>query len=351
MKNLYNQIAVDQVASNALVLATITGSEGSTPQKAGSSAIFGMAGLLAGTVGGGVLEAEVQHLAENALHTKQSGYHHFNLQHDINDTQRAICGGRVRILIDAAPTDHMAVFEKVKQSLLQRDRGVLVTHVTGINENQTRVHRFWFTAGNTTAIPEKFPQQLKKNIMTLLTLGKPGDFMELPVPGSANGLFLVEALFPLPHLIIAGAGHIGKALAHLGKLLDFSVTVVDERAGYANSDVVPDADQVIVKDYGTALGSIGKSKDTYIVIVTPGHKNDAEALKPCIGSGAAYIGMIGSLNKIALMRNKFITEGWSTAEQWDTVHAPVGIDIGSKSVQEIALSIAAELVMVRNKKN
>jgi xanthine dehydrogenase accessory factor len=86
------------------------------------------------------------------------------------------------------------------------------------------------------------------------------------------------------------------------------------------------------------------------VIVTRGHKDDAEALKPCIGSDLAYTGMIGSKNKIASMRDNFIENGWATLKQWETVYTPIGLDIGSRTVEEIAISIAAQLVLVRNSK-
>ena len=91
-----------------------------------------------------------------------------------------------------------------------------------------------------------------------------------------------------------------------------------------------------------------KGNDTFVVIVTRGHKDDAAALKHCIGSALAYTGMIGSKNKIASMKVNFIENGWATAELWDTIHAPVGIDIKSRTVEEIAISIAAQLVLVRN---
>ena len=351
MKNLYLQIPVEQSANPSLVLATITGSTGSTPQKAGTSAIFGIAGLLAGTVGGGILEREVQSIAQAAIQSKQSGYYHFSMQHDISNEQDAICGGRVSVLIDASPTDHNAVFEKVKQSLLQRITGVLVTCVSRLDEKQVQIHRSWFTGEETNAISMDYSQLLQTEIASMLAQGKSGDFLEFPDPGDAlKEWFFLEVLFPPPQLIIAGAGHIGKALAHLGWLLDFSVTVVDDRAGYANPASIPEADHFLVEGFGPAMQSTRISIDTFIVIVTRGHKHDADALKPCIGSGAAYIGMIGSSNKIALMRKKFIDEGWATADQWSAVHAPIGISIGSKTVQEIAISIAAELVQVRNSK-
>ena len=92
------------------------------------------------------------------------------------------------------------------------------------------------------------------------------------------------------------------------------------------------------------------SEDIYVVIVTRGHKDDAEALKACIGAGFAYTGMIGSKNKIASMKAEFINNGWATVKQWDSLYTPVGLDIKSKTVEEIAVSIAAQLVLVRNSK-
>jgi CTP:molybdopterin cytidylyltransferase MocA len=156
-----------------------------------------------------------------------------------------------------------------------------------------------------------------------------------------------EPIFPLPGLIIAGAGHIGRALAHMANLLDFEVTVIDDRSEYANPHNIPDADHLVVDNIGEALHSIDKSPDTYIVIVTRGHKDDGEALRACLDADVAYIGMIGSRRKITLMRDEFISRGWATESQWDNVHAPIGLEIGSKTVQEIAISISAQLVQVR----
>jgi xanthine dehydrogenase accessory factor len=175
--------------------------------------------------------------------------------------------------------------------------------------------------------------------------------MELTIPeAEPSSLFFLEPVFPKPKLVIAGAGHIGRCLAHLGDMLDFEVTIIDDRPEYANSVNIPEARHIIVNDIGESLKRLKKNKDTYVVIVTRGHKDDAAALKPCIGSDVAYTGMIGSVNKIASMRYDFMKNGWATAEQWDTVYTPVGIDIRSRTVEEIAISIAAQLVLVRNNK-
>jgi xanthine dehydrogenase accessory factor len=101
---------------------------------------------------------------------------------------------------------------------------------------------------------------------------------------------------------------------------------------------------------GSALQEMEIGPDTYIVIVTRGHTHDGEALRACINSNAAYIGMIGSKHKVETIKNQFLEEGWATLDQWSAIYAPIGLDIGSKTVQEIAISIAAQLIEVRNQK-
>jgi xanthine dehydrogenase accessory factor len=165
-----------------------------------------------------------------------------------------------------------------------------------------------------------------------------------------TGWLYCEPHIPPPQLLVAGAGHVGRAVAHLGKLLNFEVIVTDDRPEFANSERFPRADKIIVADVSRALKEFPVSPDTYIVIVTRGHRHDQEALRACIKSRAAYVGMIGSGRKVRLIRAEFLRRGWATAEEWDRVHAPIGLAIGSKTVEEIAVSIAAELVHIRSKK-
>jgi xanthine dehydrogenase accessory factor len=175
--------------------------------------------------------------------------------------------------------------------------------------------------------------------------------LDLPVPGEKQtAKFFLEPVMPLPRLVIAGAGHIGIALSHLGRLLDFEVTVIDDRKEYANPANLPDADHIIVKDIGEAMKEEKKDNNTYIAIVTRGHSHDAEALKPCIGSTAAYVGMMGSKKKVAKMHEEFIKNKWATEEQWQEICTPIGLEIGSKTIEEIAVSIAAQLVLKRRLK-
>lgn len=159
----------------------------------------------------------------------------------------------------------------------------------------------------------------------------------------------LEPVFPQEELIIAGAGHIGQAVAHLGHFLNFKVTIIDDRKEFANPARLPEADTIISGDIAEALRNYTITPSSYIVIVTRGHAHDATALKECISSDAGYIGMIGSKIKIALMREKFIKAGWSSPEQFDRVFAPIGIPIPSQTIEEIAISIAAQLIEARHR--
>lgn len=353
MNNIYLQLLDLQRTESSLVLATVTRTIGSTPQKPGSSAIFNLAGLLSGTVGGGMLEGEVQQIAQKAILSKESGYFHFKLDREISHGEGAICGGQASILVDASPGDHCIIFEQVRQSLVSRIPGVLVTLVTDITKKRARIQRYWLTENDHPILPNDPDGKIAAEVERLLSEGKDGDYKEFKISFSGEKkepLILLEPIFPPSHLVIAGAGHIGKALSHIGKLLDFEVTVIDDRPEYANTANLPDADHIIIADIGKAMEEVKKTPDTFVVIVTRGHKDDARALKTCIGSGIAYIGMIGSKNKVALMQKDFIQNGWAKPEEWERIHAPVGLDIQSKSVYEIAISIAAQLVQVKNSK-
>jgi xanthine dehydrogenase accessory factor len=353
MKNIYLQFLNLYSSDSALMLATVVRTSGSAPQKPGCSALFDQKGVVSGTVGGGVVEGKVQKLAVETILSKDSGLYHFNLANDISNTEEAICGGQISVLADANPGNSVSVFEQLNQSLENRIPGVLVTKVTTVTDTKVIITRYWVSERDKFTITEELLARIEPEVKNLISEKNPLRFSEMEfVNGSEeqSSRFFLQPFFPPDQLIIAGAGHIGRALAHLGNLLDFEVSVIDNRQEFANKMNIPDADHLIVKEIGEAMSEVEKGENTYVVIVTRGHKDDASALKPCIGRELAYTGMIGSKNKINAMRIHFIENGWTTYAQWDQIHAPVGIAIKSRTVEEIAVSIAAELVLVRNSK-
>jgi len=351
MNNIYLKIAETDTRTRGLVLATVTGSSGSTPQKAGSSALFANGRLIAGTVGGGIVENRTAIYAARCIDAKESALLHFSLDKEASGPEGAVCGGTIVILADSDPLAHLKVFREMQQSIRAGVPGVLVTRVVPWNDAQVMIKRCWTTANGKINIPGDSKERITREVNDILTSGNRAGYRELDIiiPGEKQGAkIFLEPVFPLPRLVIAGAGHIGKAVSHQGKLLGFYVTVIDDREEYANSENLPDADDIIVRDIGEAMREIHGDRDTFIVIVTRGHGHDAEALKPCIGSEAAYVGMMGSTVKVAKMHEEFIANRWATEEQWQKICTPIGVEIGSKTIEEIAVSIAAQLVQARH---
>jgi xanthine dehydrogenase accessory factor len=329
---------------NGLALATVVEAEGSTPQVVGSSAIFSEIGLVAGTVGGGLLEGRVEAAAGQALADGKARLLTVRLDADPTDTEGAICGGAVRVLVDPSVGRDRAVFEAALDGLHRRRSGYLIAEIKTSAGGSVDVERFWVPADE---IAQKTPDVLAAVAID----GFAEDLTRHPaLAKGGDRLAFVELVQPLPRLIIAGAGHIGRAVARLGSLLDFNVTVVDDRPEFANKANVPEADEIVVGEIGGSLGRIEPSTRDYFIIVTRGHQKDAEALRAVIGRPSSYIGMIGSSSKIETMGREFLKNGWATAEQWAGIHAPIGLRIGSRTVDEIAVSIAAELVLVRSQR-
>jgi len=167
--------------------------------------------------------------------------------------------------------------------------------------------------------------------------------------GGGMSVFL-EPLVPAPQFVIFGAGHIGACLAQIGKMLEFNVTVVDNRPEFANAGRLPWADVILAEDYLTAIDHITFTGRTYIIILTHKHAHDFEVLEKCLSHTWCYLGMIGSKAKVAKVFEQLKKNGVSE-ETIKKIHAPVGIRIGANSPAEIAISILAEIVQVRSAVN
>ena len=153
----------------------------------------------------------------------------------------------------------------------------------------------------------------------------------------------IEVVQP-PTLLVVGAGHIGGFVARLGKMVGFDVVVLDDRPEFANADRLPDADHVIAEEFDTALDEFPIDENTYVVIVTRGHKQDEISLRHVINSPAAYVGMIGSHRRASAVL-RMVYESGVSLESIARVRSPIGLDIGAETPEEIAVSIIAEIIM------
>jgi xanthine dehydrogenase accessory factor len=169
---------------------------------------------------------------------------------------------------------------------------------------------------------------------------------ERPKPSVQGGVAFLPN-WPRIRLVIVGAGHVGHAVANLAAGADFDVWVVDDRHQYANRDRFPCAQRILVGPIEAALAGLEITPQTYALIVTRGHGHDQEALFHLAPTPASYVGLIGSRRKIRLIFESLSDAGISAADL-ERVTAPVGLEIGSQSVPEIAISIVAELIARRN---
>lgn len=158
----------------------------------------------------------------------------------------------------------------------------------------------------------------------------------------------VEPVLPPADLYIFGAGHVAASLYKVAKIAGFDITVVDDRETYANRERFPEAQQVIADDFEKAAAQLAPSESSYIVIVTRGHRDDMRMLRWAVQTPARYVGMIGSKRKTITIFKELQAEGLP-AHLFDRVHAPVGLDIGAITPEEIAVSITAELIAKRRK--
>lgn len=156
----------------------------------------------------------------------------------------------------------------------------------------------------------------------------------------------IEVVESKPVFLIVGGGHIGRCLAKLADFLDFYVVVLDDREEFANEERLPEADRVICDDYEAAIDGFPIDGNTTIVLVTRGHKQDELSLRRCLGRGAGYLGMIGSRRRTSTVLLHLREEGFDAAEL-AAVRTPIGLDIGAETPEEIAISIVAEVVMLR----
>jgi xanthine dehydrogenase accessory factor len=218
-------------------------------------------------------------------------------------------------------------------------------------DNTLNINRIWFDETFSNNLPEDVYTQLKPYLLHLSAQPTSDGFRKIVYTGAPSGqgsFICLETILPPPSLVIAGAGHVGKALARIGKFLGFEVSVWDDRSEYANVVHIPDADNHYNGNFDVFLSQVPVNHNDYLVIVTRGHKFDAEVLRKWIKTQPAYLGMMGSRTKVAQMRQQFLENGWATQDEWDRVHTPIGLKIGAKTVEEIAISIASQLIQVKN---
>ena len=150
-----------------------------------------------------------------------------------------------------------------------------------------------------------------------------------------------------PKLVICGAGHVSMPIIRLGKMLGFTVTVLEDRPKFADNARAAGADHVLCETFREGLLQIQGDSDTWFVIVTRGHRYDSECLEAILGKESAYVGMMGSRRRVATVKDQLAQNGVDP-EKLDSVHTPIGLKISAETPEEIAVSIMAEIIQIKN---
>lgn len=359
MKDIYAEVVELVEKEQPFALATVVHTSGSTPQKSGAKAIFLPHGEIRGTIGGGCLEAESRLRALDALRSGERLLFDLHLDDDFGWDDGLICGGTAKIFIDPRADQSAPLLRQLSQAVESKQRVALATVMDAPDPDligaRVLVHPDGSLAGD---LPDKeLCDAIAARVSALFdkALEKP-EFFYVPADRGNNGLdatrktqyaIYIEPFLPQPTLLIAGAGHIGATLARLAALCDFDVTLVDDRPDLCHPQRVPEA-HCICADIVETCRHFPVTPDTFIVIVTRGHRHDAQVLREVIHTPARYIGMIGSRRKITLIYKEMVEEGVATEADLQRVHSPIGLNIGSRLVPEIAVSILAELIAVRH---
>jgi xanthine dehydrogenase accessory factor len=300
MPQFYEQIVDALGKGESFALGIISGIKGSSPQKKGAKALFFADGRIIGTLGGGCLEAEIQDRARRALRTGIPATFDLVLDHDFGWDDGLICGGKVcGVILPCA-----AEAANIWQELVRRE----TTRVWGVHKD------FSIRWANDE---------------------------------DADAWHYVEKVLPPCALWIAGSGHVAQAVVPMALQLDFDVTVFDDRPALANQQFFPEGTRFRVGAWEELLRDDPPSKPTFGLVVTRGHQRDALVLARWIQLPFAFLGMIGSRRKARLIFNQFIEEKIATEDQISKVACPVGTDIDSETVPEIAVSILAQYIQKR----
>ncbi|MFZ1887194.1 MAG: XdhC family protein [Candidatus Binataceae bacterium] len=346
-------------AGTMFALATVINVRGSTPREIGAKMIVRTDGQF-GTIGGGCGEAEVFRKARILLEEGQGArLTEVDLTGDFDQKEIGTCGGIMDVFVDIwKPGSDLEIARRLYEAAAHSRPAALVTLVDPGTPDAGKVgaRSVLDPAAGKASVPIEIAPRAITQLGVRAADGT-AVLVEVSENGGANPVTRIEStgaprLFLDPvsgaqRLVIAGAGHIAQPLAALGSMLGFHVTVIDDRASFANRERFPTADEIIIRPFGPAVAALNLDRHCYLVSVTRGHSFDEDVILTALrNSRGAFIGMIGSRRRVKATLDRIGAMGIAP-ELLDQVHAPLGIDIAAETPEEIALSIISEIVRER----
>jgi xanthine dehydrogenase accessory factor len=354
VQDVYSEIVKSLGKKEELALATLITRVGSAPRAAGAKYLIKKDGTSVGSIGGGCVEAEVWQEAQEVMQRGEGSVLHFNLTAEQLAAGGLICGGNIDILLEPLKEESLKIYQEVVRIRQKGGSGILATLISADDaipkgdRSKVLVKISGEKVGFLFA-GEEFEQNILKEAETLLNEKRPKvvTWESKKKDSSWKKMeVLLEPIFSEPTVYIFGGGHVSQQLAPLTKTVNFKVVIIDDREMFANRELFPEADQVLVSEFEKCFDQLQIDQTSYIVIVTRGHLYDGFVLEQAVKTNARYIGMIGSKKKILTLYQDLMKKG-IPKETLDRVYAPIGIDIHSETPEEIAVSIVAELIRVR----
>lgn len=334
------------------VLATLIKRTGSTPREAGTRFVILDDGTFHGTIGGGLFEARV---IEEAMRVMQSGRparFEFSLTGtDVADTDM-LCGGEGEVFLEPVSLQnpyHVRIFERTLKLLQRGGAGMVVTSVDPDRWTRDVVPKAFLGPDGEVFGSILGAEEMPPSLVSAFRSRQEEKQVEVAViHADTHGPMevLIEPVVASPLLYIFGGGHVAGEIVPLAAHVGFQVVVIDDRPDFADPARFPDAADVRQASFESILDQVPVNSASYLVIVTRGHIHDKTVLAQALRTEARYIGMIGSSRKIGIIYDRLLEEGFDRS-QLDRVHAPIGLDIGAETPEEIAVSIVAELILAR----
>lgn len=328
--DLYTVIEDHLARGEKGALATIIRKLGAAPRGTGAKMFVTEKGAAFGTIGGGRVELEMVQEAATIIQSGKPKIIEYRMDSSTVEAAGMICGGNVDVLVEPVSEKQKDFYKAVAELERQAKPGLIVTNVSETGFEKTVLVEGRRIAGGAVAdeVSERFSEYLKRK------------------NPSIQGESVIEPILFSPAVYIFGAGHISLFLSKIAAMVDFNVTVIDDRAEFANVERFPEAERIMVEPFDRVFDKLDFQGKEYVVIVTRGHAWDAVVLEEAMKRPARYVGMIGSRRKTGIIMEHLKEKGIDP-QLLAAVHSPIGLDISAETPEEIAVAIVAEMIRVR----
>ena len=329
------------------VLATVVRTKGSTPQKAGAMLLVRQDGSGVGTLGGGCVEGDIWFAAKEILRRRGGPeFKDYFLNEDVAARDGLVCGGTMYFFLEPlwSPDDYVEIGEQLIEAYEGGDAVSLATVVNVADGGKNLGAKLLLRLDGSTV---GTLGDTELDFRATEVAQRVADVGNIESFSTDNGTeVFVEGFTTPPTLVMVGGGHVGKATADLAHNLGYRVFVVDDREEFSNKERFPYAEQVVVAPYDQWLQHLDVNVNSFVVAATRGHRFDDMALESALTTRARYVGLLGSRRKNLMIYQRLSMEG-VPLERLKEIHAPVGLDIGALTPEELAVSIMSEIIMVR----